>query len=382
MASRLVKPNHPTYSYVIQPKEAQRQKYRQSTVSSSNESPNVVNLMYDRRVVRGNTYAKYLPPIKPRPNLYDLQRQQEGRRRALARRRALELFQTKTPEPVDNRKHMVVQTELYLEELSDRIEEADVYVQTERLLDRPSSPLYIPQVTGRDTATQIEEGDLFDFDIEVKPIAEVLVGKTSEQALVEIAEEEEIIRIREQHRKYEELRNSELIELQRFEEQERRLRTEKERRTKQAEEAHRQEQELAEKMAARAFTRAYLQDLVPSVFHNLRENGFFYDPVEHETESTFMPWLMDRTMTHVNKLVIGRSLLDSTIRDVVNQRIDQYQRIDESHRQVKHSSKRRSTTRENSVHGSEKSQQQRKSTSGELRETPEDNRDETNTDTS
>ena len=121
---------------------------------------------------------------------------------------------------------------------------------------------------------------LFSFDVEVKPIAETLVGKTAEQALVEMAEEEEIARMRDQHRTYEELRNAELIELQRFEEQERRLRSEKGRRTQQAEEAHREEQDAAQKIAARAFTRAYLQDLMPGVFNNLRENGFFYDPVE------------------------------------------------------------------------------------------------------
>lgn len=43
---------------------------------------------------------------------------------------------------------------------SDRIEEADVDVQTDAFLDRPSSPLFIPQSTGKDIATQIEAGDV------------------------------------------------------------------------------------------------------------------------------------------------------------------------------------------------------------------------------
>ena len=38
---------------------------------------------------------------------------------------------------------------------------------------------------------------LFDFDIEVKPIVEVLVGKTMEQALLEVMEEEELASLRE-----------------------------------------------------------------------------------------------------------------------------------------------------------------------------------------
>ena len=62
-------------------------------------------------------------------------------------------------------------------------------------------------------------GDLFDFDIEVKPILEVLVGKNMEQSLLEVMEEEELAHLRAQQRAFEELRNAELVEEQRLEEQ-------------------------------------------------------------------------------------------------------------------------------------------------------------------
>ncbi len=68
---------------------------------------------------------------------------------------------------------------------------------------------------------------MFDFNTEVKPILEVLVGKTIEQSLIEVMEEEELAALRKQQREYEELRNAEKVEQQRLEEQERRLREEK-----------------------------------------------------------------------------------------------------------------------------------------------------------
>ena len=68
---------------------------------------------------------------------------------------------------------------------------------------------------------------LFDFDVEVKPILEVLVGKTIEQSLLEVMEEEELSNLRSQQRAFEELRNAELVEQQRLEEQERRHKEEK-----------------------------------------------------------------------------------------------------------------------------------------------------------
>lgn len=48
------------------------------------------------------------------------------------------------------------------------------------------------QKSGLDVSTQIYDGDLFDFDMEVIPILEVLVGKTLEQALMEVQEEDEL----------------------------------------------------------------------------------------------------------------------------------------------------------------------------------------------
>jgi len=68
---------------------------------------------------------------------------------------------------------------------------------------------------------------LFDFDAEVKPVLEVLVGKTMEQSLLEVLAEEELSELREQQRTFEELRNAELAEQQRLEEQDRRLVEEK-----------------------------------------------------------------------------------------------------------------------------------------------------------
>lgn len=68
---------------------------------------------------------------------------------------------------------------------------------------------------------------MFDFDIEVKPTLEVLIGKTMEQALLEVMEEEELADLRQQQREHGELRYAENIEQQRLEEQDRRMHNEK-----------------------------------------------------------------------------------------------------------------------------------------------------------
>ena len=84
------------------------------------------------------------------------------------------------------------------------------------------------------------------------------MGKTVEQALLEVMEEEELANLRAQQRRFKELRNAELVETQRLEEQERRHREEKERRMKQQAEVLRKERETGEKISARAFAQVIL----------------------------------------------------------------------------------------------------------------------------
>uniref|UniRef100_A0A096LTE8 Radial spoke head 3 n=1 Tax=Poecilia formosa TaxID=48698 RepID=A0A096LTE8_POEFO len=209
--------------------------------------------MYDRRVVRGNLHDQQVTSKNNNSDPGMQQRQQAYRRRAIARKQSKEQLKTKTPEAIQGRQHVVVQTgetlclklfshvqlkpanklpsllfpDSFLEELSNIIQVSEIDCQTDEFLDKPSTPLFVPAKSGVDVETQIEEGDLFDFDLEVQPVLEVLVGKTIEQSLLEVMEEEELACLRAQQRVFQELRNNELAEVQRLEEQERRYREEK-----------------------------------------------------------------------------------------------------------------------------------------------------------
>lgn len=127
-------------------------------------------------------------------------RRKEIHRRSIARDRIENRLgrQNRTPSPVAGRSHIDIQTDLYLEELADVIPEADISTQTDSFLDRPASPIFIPKKSGDDVATQIEQGDLFDFDIEVQPLLDIIVGKTLEQAIFEVLEERELAALKSQ----------------------------------------------------------------------------------------------------------------------------------------------------------------------------------------
>merc|ERR1711988_1961457 len=300
------------YQFASQPRAVQpREKFREPDAGGSQ-----ANIMWDRRVVRGNTYAAQIVATAAPDVVQQLQRDVQDQNRSKGRQQ--NEFRAPTPEPVQGRHHIDVQTDAYLEEVSDKVPEHDVECQTDEFLDRPASPLFIPIKTGVDKETQIMEGDLFDFELEVEPILDVLVGKTLEQSMMEVMEEEELAELRAHQEEFVQLRNAELAETQRMEEAERRKFEEKERRLKQERERLEREQILKEKVAAAAFAKNYMSGIESSVLDRLAKMAYFYDPVEREVETNFMPWLGGLAMEKLSKAevvqVLASEVVDAAIK--------------------------------------------------------------------
>ena len=87
-------------------------------------------------------------------------------------------------------------------------------LQTDVFQPKPPTPPYVPKKTGIDKITQIEDYDLFDYDVEVQPILNVLLNKTIEQATLEVEEEYEIEEIRKFKYEYHKRRQLEDAEWQ------------------------------------------------------------------------------------------------------------------------------------------------------------------------
>jgi len=261
-----------------------RPKYREDDPGGTGR-----NIMHDKRVVRGNTYASLVMPQQD--NMQEVQKQREAQRRRLMRAN-----QTKrrpgTPDAVIGRKHMDMQTDSYLEELTERTVEFEAETQTDFLLDRPPSPLFMPAKVGVDIETQIEEGELFDFDREVEPVLEVLVGKTLEQSMMEVLEEEELESIRRHQEEFEQLRNAELLEVQRMEAAEKRRADELERRMQQQRAQKQQDMSVMRKAISRNIAFDYLGGLKEKAMKQLVDAGVFQDTIQVAIDGIFLPKLM------------------------------------------------------------------------------------------
>lgn len=310
--------NTQNFSYSAQPHAApmrQKPKYREE----ENNEPQ--NIMYDARVIRGNTYSAKV--LSGTPNQTVTPGTRKSRNNTTQRKGTYTSNRrAATPPPVDGRQHMVIQTEDYLEELTDRPIEQDAETQTLPFMNRPASPLFVRAKIGFDASTQIEENDLFDFDIEVEPILEVLVGKTLHISMLEVLQEEELEAIRLQQEEYENIRNIEIIELQRLEVELKRKENEKLKRLEQEKKRLKKQQDLELLIASRQYTSQFLNDLHINVFDSLQQEGLFYDPVQRDIEEIFMANLIEQVTSSVDNYeaasVLANELLENARKMAIN----------------------------------------------------------------
>nr|CAD7441235.1 unnamed protein product [Timema bartmani] len=236
-------------------------------------------------------------------------RQHEARRRALARRRAqADQYKNKgrgTPPPVTGRRHENVQTEKFLEELLERPSETEASCQTDPFLDRPVSPPFIPAVVTAEAETQVYPGELFDFNGEVEPILDLLVGKTLEQSIAEVIEEEQEMLKALQH--------GEQMGQQ----------TKKEVQDKQKSGAN-EDSEAENDSSQGVLSLEYLPETLPDVLAGLKHAGYNINDIKTDFGEDIMPWLLKEVQNELKHMVSSKDILTDIVREIVETRGEVY----------------------------------------------------------
>lgn len=287
------------YSFSSQPR-AVKSKYRPDDNQGATK-----NIHSDPRVARGSTYAmpvapQEAPPLKPK------------------RKRLKEtIFEVKA----ETQKYIPVPLEQYLVEQETPVEVRDESEQTDVFRPKPVEREYytrnLPKKRGVDVSTQIEpEDNLFDFDWEVEPLLNVLIGKTLELGLMEVEEEAELEAIRKDKADFMAKRAqerdaefaAEAAELKRVKEKDARVQREQER--------VRAEAEVAAKVFALQSVKLITGQSKTAAFKEMEKKGLFYDPDWKMVQDNFMPWLyktVDSGFEEVKQaqaVVDGEFLLD------------------------------------------------------------------------
>ena len=228
-------------------------------------------------------------------------------------REASETKRASSPLPPAGRANSQTQTVEVLEVLTDRMVESEAGTQTETVHDRPSSPLFVPAPSGVDAATQIEGDELFDFDYEVAPILEALVGRALEQGLLEVVQEEERTAIAVAQAEFEAVRDVELAAALKLEAELARRAQERADRLEQERARAAEAEAVAAKIAAVMMSRRLIAALKQSVSTQLESIGFFYDPVRRDVATLVMPAILAEVEVITRTRESARGLLDTVL---------------------------------------------------------------------
>ena len=165
----------------------------------------------------------------------------------------------------------------------------DEIVQTDPLPPPPQPVLIWPKKTGKDVECQIEDGDLFDFDEEVKPLIHVIVSKTLEDATREVLEEEELKTIIEQQEKYKNLNEENRNRVKKLEENERERFEEHNRKKDLKDNRIKLTKLFQKKLQSRMKAKQYISKLKSDVYNILGKKKVFQNENENYYFTNLLP---------------------------------------------------------------------------------------------
>ena len=128
---------------------------------------------------------------------------------------------------------------------------------------------FLPQKLGKDEATQIMDGDLFDFDKDVQPLLTVIVGKTLEQSLLELEQEQEIENLRQAKLMYSKKRNDDNKRIKNLEEKEIQKKYNNDAKKEIRKQMRETRKKTQKELISRFISKNYLRDLVKNSYQDL-----------------------------------------------------------------------------------------------------------------
>ena len=166
-------------------------------------------------------------------------------------------------------------------------------VQTDPLPEPPVPVLIWPEKTGIDVETQVNDGDLFNFTLEVKPLVSIIVSKTLEDSRREVLEEEELRVMKEQQEKYKKFNEDDENRIKDIENNEnenyQKIMKEKEDKIRRIE----MTKDFQKKLYSRIKAKQYINRLLKETHSYLHERGIYKTPDANDFYTDLLPDLQN-----------------------------------------------------------------------------------------
>lgn len=218
-----------------------------------------------------------------------------------------------TPPPVKGRRHEIVQTERYLEELLVKPSDYSVECQTDLYLyDVPNAP-YESTKAGIDVATEIDADELYDFDEEVQPILDALIEITMTQALNEFMQEEEMAELQRDTEKYIAFKGSQSSKS---------IRLDTDEYMEQNIDKNDIDRPTDDDITAAKLLHKYVSTLLPDVLSSV--DADINNKHIFNIDDNFQPWLANEIASEVGQMIDSRDSLERLVKEIVENRAETY----------------------------------------------------------
>ena len=227
--------------------------------------------------------------------------------------------------PKPERVHEGIDIFKNLIEEEKKVVTVDLGIQSDEIVydENENEENFLPQKLGKDVGTQILDDDLFDFDRDVQPLLTVIVGKTLEQSMLELEQEEEIQNLREAKLMYSKKKKEDKKRIKNLEDREIQKKYNNDEKKEHRNQIREGRKKTQKELISRVISKTYLRDLIKNSYKDLIYRGQFRDytssAVKNKTNSVLM--------SGSAKLSTAFNNMNNFIKDNLNNKFKKFENI-------------------------------------------------------
>ena len=304
---------NPNYQSILSSNVAQRNIYRNGLNPAANN---------------GNSYLYFAERVEQSPYLVSLEQKNNAKKNKKPKKKEINSYISNKDKlfiPKPERVHQGIDIFKNLIEEEKKIVTVDIGIQSDEIEydENEDETKFLPQKLGKDVGTQILDNDLFDFDRDVQPLLTVVVGKTLEQSLLELEQEEEIENLRAAKLMYSKKKNEDSKRIRNLEDREIQKKYNNDSKKEHRKQIRERRKKTQKELISRTISKVYLRDLLKNSYNDLIHRGQFRDYTSSAVKNKTNEIIMKRSQ----KLNTAFCNMLNFIKDSLNNKYKNFESI-------------------------------------------------------
>ena len=300
----------------------------QSILSKNGTNP-TINI-FRKGTNKMSSYLTFAERVEQSPYLISFEQQSNLKKKNKSKKKEINSYVSNKDKlfiPRPERVHQGIDIYKNLVEEEKKIVTADLGIQSDEIDYIEKEKVFFPQKLGKDISTQILDGELFSFDRDVQPLLTVVVGKTLEQSLLEIEQEDEIASLREAKLMYSKKKDDENIRIKNLEDREIQKKYNNDAKKEHRKEMREKRKKTQKELISRVMSKTYLRDLLKNSYNDLIYRGQFTNYTSISVKNKTNDILVKGTEKLNNMFINMKSYLNDKLKN-------KYKNIENSHRKA------------------------------------------------